>query len=573
MWLHRFSVLVAFCTLFLIFAGGMVTSTGSGLAVPDWPLSYGRLMPPMIGGIFYEHGHRMVATLVGFLTILLAVSFHRLENRLWLKKAAWIALGLVVLQGLFGGLTVLLRLPKPVSILHACLAQTFFSLVTALAVWTSPAWQMLNSPRTDVPGKWPLHHITTGLFAALYVQLILGALLRHTGHGFIFHVAGALISFTLGIMAFRRTRNEKTPPSMRTLAALILGGLLLQISLGIITYLLLMHEFQVIPPPVAVPITISLHVVTGAFLLAASVVLALLTHRTKPNDAPTIKTKLSDYVELTKPGISIMAGVTALAGFVLGSGNSVDFLKLIHATIGTLLIAGGAGTLNMLIEKDTDARMKRTKRRPLPAGRLGTGEVLFLGTLLSTFAIAYLAWSVNVLTALVAGFAFSIYLYIYTPLKKVSSICTLAGAVAGALPPVIGWAAAKGRIGIEAWVLFGIIFFWQFPHFFSLAWLYKDDYEQAGLHMMPRPSDHGATAAISMLLNSVTLLIVSLLPTAMGLTGAVYFIGAMAGGLWLIVTSALFLLNRSVSHARHVFFASLAYVPLIVAFMVLNRIS
>jgi protoheme IX farnesyltransferase len=202
-----------------------------------------------------------------------------------------------------------------------------------------------------------------------------------------------------------------------------------------------------------------------------------------------------------------------------------------------------------------------------------SGEVLFFGTFLSGVAVAYLAWGVNLLTAVMAALAFSIYLYIYTPLKKISPFCTLAGAVAGALPPVIGWAAATGTLGIEALVLFGIIFFWQFPHFFSLAWLYKDDYAGAGLHMLPQPADHGRTAAVSMVLNSLALLIVSVLPTVLGLTGRVYFVAAAITGLMLLVPSVYFLFDRSQQHARRIFFASLLYVPVLVVFMVLNRVS
>lgn len=559
------SLVVTAATLFLIFAGGMVTSTHSGLAVPDWPLSYGRLMPPMIGGIFYEHGHRMVAGTVGLLTLGLAILFARKEKRPWVRKVAWGALLLVVVQALLGGLTVLMRLPKPVSILHACVAQAFLSVLTALVVWTSRYWLSNPPPREDAAGKIPLHHITTGLFIALYIQLILGAVLRHVGHVFIFHVAGALVSFTLGSMAF--TRSRRGPAVMKTLSTLIFATLWVQIAIGLVSYFILHHQFDVIPPPLYAPITISLHVVTGAFLLALSAALALFTHRTRPLVSVSIKTKLTDYVQLTKPGISIMAGITAFAGFILGSDGAVDGVKLFHTTVGTLLISAGAGAINMLLEKDIDARMRRTKTRPLPSGRMKKGEVLFFGTFLSALAVAYLAWGVNLLTAVLAGLAFSIYLYIYTPLKKISPLCTLAGAVAGALPPVIGWSAATGKVSIEAVVLFGIIFFWQFPHFFSLAWLYKDDYAEAGLQMLPRPSDHGRLAAISMVLNSLALLAVSVMPTFLGLTGPLYTTVAILCGLTLIVPSVLFLFQRTIPHARRIFLASLLYVPVLVVFM------
>ncbi len=487
---------------------------------------------------------------------------------------AWVAVSLVVVQAVLGGLTVLLRLPKPVSILHACTAQTFLCVITALCVWTSRSWTQNPPVREDAPKKIPLHHITTGLFIATYLQLILGAVLRHTGQVFIYHVAQALIVFTLASMAFTRVRRELSRekfPLMRRLAAAVYAAILLQIAFGIGSYLILTHEFMVIPPPLYAPLTISFHVVTGALILALAAALALLSYKTRPLHVTDVKTKLTDYVQLTKPGISIMAGVTAFAGFILGSFGAVDWLKLLHTTVGTLLISAGAGAFNMLMEKDTDARMRRTKTRPLPSGRMRAGEVLFFGALLAGVAVAYLAWAVNLLTALLAALAFSIYLYIYTPLKKISPLCTLAGAVAGALPPVIGWSAATGKIGVEALVLFGIIFFWQFPHFFSLAWLYKDDYEGAGLHMLPRPLDNGRTAAISMVLNSLALLAVSVFPTFLGLTGRVYFVVALITGLALLIPSTVFLFDRSREQARRIFLVSLLYVPVLVVFMVLNK--
>ncbi|OVE77502.1 protoheme IX farnesyltransferase [bacterium F11] len=296
----------------------------------------------------------------------------------------------------------------------------------------------------------------------------------------------------------------------------------------------------------------------------------LSTRLTSANSSSPGSTKLSDYFKLTKPGITFTAGITAVAGFVLSSQGDVDLVRLLHTAMGTLLIAAGAGTLNMVIEKDIDARMKRTQKRPLPSGRLKAGEALFLGTLLSGLAIVYLAWMVNILTAAVAGFTLSVYLYIYTPLKKVTSLCTFVGAVAGALPPVMGWTAATGRIGWEALVLFGILFFWQFPHFFSLAWLYKDDYQQAGLHMLPRIQDNGTATAIGMLLSSLALLGVSLMPTFMNLTGYFYLTCAVLLGVWLTIGSFLFYKDRSHVMARKLFFASLAYVPILVVAMVLK---
>jgi len=572
LWLHRSAVALAGATLFLIFVGGLVTSTDSGLAVPDWPLSYGRLMPPMVGGIFYEHGHRMVAALVGLLTVLFAFFALAKETRPWVKKAAWIAVSLVIFQGLLGGATVLLRLPSVISILHACTAQTFLCLVIALAVWTSSFWKRDQKPLTNPPDNNPINHISLVLFVLAFFQLIMGAVLRHTGWALIPHITGAFLVAAFSFWAFIRVaKNYKTIRPLFYFSLATLAAVLIQITLGFITYLILGHEFSVVPAPFYAALLITAHVAMGALVLGLSAVLALLSHRLRdPHGAP-LKRKLTDYFELTKPGITFTAGITALAGFVLGSKGDISFLKLIHTGVGTLLIAGGAGTLNMLIEKDVDASMKRTRKRPLPAGRLKPGEVLLLGSILSVAAILYLSWTVNLLTALIAGITLSIYLYLYTPLKKITAMCTAVGAVAGALPPVMGWAAATGTLGLEALVLFSIIFFWQFPHFFSLAWLYKEDYQQAGLHMLPPIQDNGATIAISICVNSVLLLGVSLLPTFMEMTGWIYLGAALTLGGWMIISSFLFLFDRSIPKARQLFFTSLAYIPFLVVAMVLNK--
>lgn len=568
---HRFSVILACCTLFLIFAGGLVTSTDSGLAVPDWPLSYGRLMPPMVGGVFYEHGHRMVAATVGFLTVLLALLITFKEDRRWVKKMAWTAVGLVILQGVLGGLTVLFRLPKPISIGHACLAQTFFCVVVSLAVWTSSSWRTAVKPREEFRGRVPLHRLAMALFCVSYIQLILGAILRHSGRTLPLHISGALMVLGLTLWLFRTVWREYRAVSwLRRLALSLVSVLIIQITLGIATYFLLIHRFDTIPPPFAAPFVITLHVATGAMFLALSLITALWSYRTRPQNSAPLQTTLSDYFTLTKPGISLTAAVTALAGYLLGSYGDIQPLRLFHTCVGVLLSAAGAGSLNMLIERDVDALMHRTQKRPLPSGRLNPGEVLFLGSFCSVAGVLYLSWTVNLLTALIAGLTVSIYLYLYTPLKKVSALCVSVGAVAGALPPVMGWTAATGRLSIEPLVLFGILFFWQFPHFLSLAWLYKEDYASAGLHMLPNLGQNDGATARSLVINSVALLIVSLLPTALGLTGNIYLVMAFAMGVAMTHLSVKFFSDRSRLQAKRVFLFSLLYVPLLVIFMVLN---
>jgi len=267
-----------------------------------------------------------------------------------------------------------------------------------------------------------------------------------------------------------------------------------------------------------------------------------------------------------------MTGVTAFAGFVLGSQGKINGSLLFHTCLGTLLVAGGACALNMVQEIDVDARMHRTAKRPLPAGRLHSGEGLLVGMLLSVVGLLYLSSTVNGLTAFLAGLTLSIYIYIYTPLKKMTALCTIAGAVSGALPPVIGWAAARGSLGMGALILFSILFFWQFPHFLALAWMYREDYARAGLRMLPAGETDGKKTARRIFLNSLVLLTVSLLPTLWGMTGTFYLVTALITGTCFVIFSGLFLVHRSMADARRVFLVSVIYLPILVMVMLLDRV-
>ncbi len=565
---HRFALVLVGSTLALIFFGGLVTSTHSGLSVPDWPLSYGRLMPPMVGGILFEHGHRMVATFVGVLTMGAVFVFRR-DPRRWVRRASWAALGLVIGQGVLGGLTVLFKLPKPISIAHGTMAQTFFCLTVALAVWTSPAWQ--KEPRlTGTPSQIPLPHLALLLFISFYVQLVLGAVVRHTGHAIAFHVVNAaLLLFWIGWIFHRLTRDHAEDPTLWRVALALGTVYFLQASLGMVTLLsFTVSEWQ-LRPAVAVLWTTA-HVLVGAALLGLSVVFILLAWRRFPGSFTSAR--LKDYMALTKPGISVMAAVTALAGFLLGSAGTWNGARLAHTALGTLLVSAGACALNMLFERDVDARMRRTESRPLPAQRLHPGEALFMGVFLLVAGIVYLMGFVNGLTALLAGFTASVYLYVYTPLKKISALNTIFGAVAGALPPVMGWTAAAGRFEPGAWVLFGILFFWQFPHFFSLAWIYREDYARAGLSMLPVVEEDGKGTSRRILGFTVALLGASFLPLLSSSAGKTYAFSAGILGMGLLILGILFALDRTALRARRLFFASVIYLPVLLTVLVCDGV-
>ncbi len=287
LWLHTYAVLVAGATFLLILAGALVTSNDAGLAVPDWPLSYGGLAPPMVGGIFYEHGHRLVASTVGLMTIGLAVWLSRREPRRWVRRLGWAALAAIVVQGILGGITVLYYLPPPVSIAHASLAQFFFCCTVGLAVFTSPSWT--NPAGAAVPPATgseaagdakTLFTLAVATAVAVYGQLILGAAVRHAVIGIWPHVFGAAGVAALGFVTVSRVfrLRDSDPHLLRRPAALVAVLVLVQMGLGLGSYLVKYAREPVQPLPLDVSIT-SAHVASGALLLAASLVLALRVHR------------------------------------------------------------------------------------------------------------------------------------------------------------------------------------------------------------------------------------------------------------------------------------------------------
>jgi len=278
-WLHRYAVLTAAATFCLLIAGALVTSHDAGLAVPDWPLSYGQLMPPMVGNIFWEHGHRMVATFVGLLTIGLAVWLARREPRRWVRRLGWAALGAVVLQGVLGGLTVLFLLPRPVSIAHASIAQLFFCFTVTLALVTGSGW-LEERPRRAQSSSPSLRRLAALATAAVYVQLILGAAFRHQATGIIPHLLGAAVVTLMVFWAWRRVRREHADePALRRPTNFAVGLLLVQLLLGGGAYWARVATASAPQPQlVMVALTVA-HVAVGALVLASCLALTLQAYR------------------------------------------------------------------------------------------------------------------------------------------------------------------------------------------------------------------------------------------------------------------------------------------------------
>jgi protoheme IX farnesyltransferase len=279
----------------------------------------------------------------------------------------------------------------------------------------------------------------------------------------------------------------------------------------------------------------------------------------------------ADYLELTKPRITLLVVFTALVGFVMASPGPVSAAALTPALLGIGLVAGGASALNMLLERDTDALMQRTRERPLPAGRLRPAEALLFGLVLSGLGLATLAWLSGGLCAAVALVTWASYLFLYTPLKRRTSLSTLVGAVPGALPPVIGWAAARGGLEPGAYVLFAILFLWQVPHTLAIAWIYRDDYARGGLPVLPVLDPEGHLTGRQTVIHSLALLLVSLAPAVAGGAGWVYLAGAAALGSGLLAFAVRLAVVRSVAAARALFLASVAYLPALFLLLLVDR--
>jgi protoheme IX farnesyltransferase len=281
--------------------------------------------------------------------------------------------------------------------------------------------------------------------------------------------------------------------------------------------------------------------------------------------------RVSAYLELTKPRITFLIVLTAAAGFALASAGRVDYPAMLTAMVGIALLSSGIATLNQYMEKDLDALMRRTANRPLPTGKLLPWEALAFGAGLTLLAEIYLAILVNPLSAVIGLTVISGYLFAYTPLKTRTSLSTFVGAFPGAVPPLIGWACARGTIGVEAWVLFAILFLWQFPHFLAIAWMYREDYTRAGILMLPVVEPDGRVTGQQIVLYTVMLLPVSLMPTLLGTAGKIYFVGAIVLGLAFLYFSLRAAFSKSRQVARQLLLASVIYLPLLFILMVLDR--
>lgn len=281
--------------------------------------------------------------------------------------------------------------------------------------------------------------------------------------------------------------------------------------------------------------------------------------------------KAWSYVALTKPDVTFLVVITTVAGFYLGSTGAINWTLLLNTLLATMLVAGGTAALNQYVERDIDAVMRRTAARPLPSGTLQPRDAVIFGVSTIVVGVVWLALAVNGISALVALATTLLYLGAYTPLKTRTPLATAVGAIPGALPPLIGWAAACGSLDLGGWILFAILFFWQFPHFMAIAWMYREDYGRAGIKMLPVVDPNGNSTFRQIVMTSTILVWVSALPTVIGMTGLSYFFAALALGMLLLQVSLWANRRRTNVRAKWLMHATVAHIPLLLGWMILDK--
>jgi protoheme IX farnesyltransferase len=287
--------------------------------------------------------------------------------------------------------------------------------------------------------------------------------------------------------------------------------------------------------------------------------------------APAVLTRPAAYLALTKPDVTFLVVITTLAGYYMGAAGQIDLARLAGTVFGTMLMGAGTAALNHYLERTPDGRMRRTSTRPLPIGSLHPGEALAFGLALDVGGAIFLALVLNPLACVLGILTSAGYLGIYTPLKRYTRHATTLGSFPGAVPPLIGWAAARGSLSVDAWILFGILFFWQFPHFLSIAWIYRKDYERAGIRMISVGDPSGSATFGQIIWTAALLVPVSLLPAVTGLTGLRYFFEALVLGMLLVQACLWAARTKSNQRAKWLMHATAAYLPLLLALMMLNK--
>ncbi|MBI2520669.1 MAG: protoheme IX farnesyltransferase [Bdellovibrio sp.] len=599
--LKRVSFFAIFCTFCLLVLGGHVHNTESSLACPDWPLCYGQFFPKMEGKIFWEHSHRLLASFVGFLTLLLVfAAYKRREVDKHAFGVSLLLIFMVVIQGVFGGITVLLKLSNLVSTAHLALSMIFFLMLIYMGHISTWTRNFIQAPKSDMAYRPIFKHYSSGLLLLIFLQIILGAFLRHSGVGaacglgaehsllcfdahkwehtlwpntaqaqmHVLHRYFAIIvALATMIVAHKLLRALKRwsmashfVSEIKFYIYTILSTVLIQIFLGIWSVATSLG-----------PLPTTLHLAVAASLLAGTWKIILLLKSYEKSTECKTDSWLSDYFELTKPKLGLLVLSTALCGMILARGH-IGFLNGLLVLLFIYFVIAGGASLNCVLEKDVDGKMERTKNRPLPAGRLSMSQSLIFGIGLSLAGLVPLFLLTNWLTATLTFVAVVIYLFFYTPLKKKTEMAVFIGAIPGALPPLIGWTAVTGQFDPVSVSLFFVLFIWQLPHFFAISLHHVDDYKQATIYTYPTRYGESFTRALIMLF-TVILVATSLTPKLLNYFSSVYFYTAATLGVGISLLALRGLLPFSPGKsdirtwARRYFITSITYLPLLIITM------
>ncbi|MBL7665601.1 MAG: protoheme IX farnesyltransferase [Bacteriovoracaceae bacterium] len=560
-------------TFLLINLGGYVHNTGSSLACPDWPLCYGQIMPKMEGSILIEHGHRMLASFVGFLCIVLMVFAWQTKNRYWLKTSAAL-LVMVIAQGVLGGMTVIYKLPSLVSTLHLGLSVFFFCSLIYFYYLTAEKKSTLNiSPAT--------RSLLLISLIFIYGQMIIGALMRHLGLGgvcgvgyensiqcfdmidfqqvwfpasiqariHVFHRYFAIfISFLVFVSSYKIVRSV-TSLSEKLLGLLPSILVVFQIALGVMTVGTNLSE-----------LVTTLHLGVGVLLISTVWILVI-----KSNElAQYSNSYLNDLLSLGKPRLSGLVIFTTAIGMYLAP-EHVSLLSGFMAVVATSMLVAGACAINCYMERDIDGLMKRTESRPLPSKRMDSLVARNLGICLIIISVLLLFSFVNIITAVLGVIATFIYVVFYTPMKQKSPHAVFVGAIPGAIPPLMGWTAVTGQIDLLGILLFALLFVWQLPHFLAISLFYSQDYERAQIKIYPTTNGKKVTTFLIFIF-TLCLSLCSLAPSWFGIANNTYYYLALSFSLAFTLFAFYGLTlekddARGLRWAKNYFWGSLIYLP------------
>lgn len=591
--MRRFLTLASSATIatyLLIVLGGVVRATGAGLACPDWPLCHGRLIPPLQGLILIEYSHRLAASVVGLLTLAVAISAWR--RRIFPAHAA-LAVLLVGVQIVLGGLTVRAELRAWLVVAHLGTAMAFFATLVAL---TARAWLR------DQPGqRTRFRTLALITVAATFGLVLLGGYVSATEAGvacpdwplcygqilpsisgpvavhMLHRFAAAFVGLLIILTAAAAYRTQRGRSDVQAASAIAVGLLVLQVLLGALNV-----EYRLAPG-----VTTS-HLATAAALFATLVVLVVMSSvssrgqvsrgRLAPEgsavsaEGRSFSERVLSYVALTKPRIILLLLVTAFASMLIASPGTVSPWIIVFTLAGGAASAGAANAINQVLERDLDAVMSRTRRRPIPSGRVEAPFAFAFAVLLGAVAFVEMAVLVNVQSALLALGALCFYVFIYTVwLKRSTPQNIVIGGAAGAMPPLVGWAAATGRVELPALILFLIVFLWTPPHFWALALYRREEYAKAGVPMLPVVAGEEKTRQ-QIVIYAVLLVASTLLLFPLGGMGWVYSGSALAlGGLFILLALRV-RRERTAKAAMRLFAYSSLYLALLFAAMVADRL-